>query len=96
VEVELGVTWEGVGTRWSSKAPNGSVPETSAPNPYLQNIDGSRVILQGLSVTNLRNIDGSCVILQGLSVTNLSGSHCLSLQVGEGCVETAAILTVVC
>jgi hypothetical protein len=37
-EVELGVTWEGLGARWSSKAPEGSVPETSAPNPYLQNM----------------------------------------------------------
>jgi hypothetical protein len=56
VEVELGVTWEGLGARWSSKAPNGSVPETSSPNPYLRNIDGSHVILQGLSMTNLSGL----------------------------------------
>jgi hypothetical protein len=35
------------------KAPKGSVPETSAPNPYLQNMDGSFVILQDLSMTHL-------------------------------------------
>jgi hypothetical protein len=31
------------------KAPKQSVPETSAPNPCVQNIDGSPVILQGFS-----------------------------------------------
>jgi hypothetical protein len=56
VEVELGVTWEGLGAKWSSKSPNRSVPETSVPNPYLQNIDGSYVILQGLSMTNLSGL----------------------------------------
>jgi hypothetical protein len=68
VEVELGVIWERLEARQSSKAPKGSVPDTSSPNPYLRNMHGSRVILQGLSKTNL------------------SGLHCLSLQVGEGCV----------
>jgi hypothetical protein len=62
VEVELGVTWEGLGVRWSSKAPNGSVPHTSAPNPYLQNIDGSCVILQGFSMTDLSGLH--CLSLQ--------------------------------
>jgi hypothetical protein len=55
VEIELGVTWEGLGA-WSSKAPNRSVPETSAPNPYLQNIDGSCIILQGFSMSNLSGL----------------------------------------
>jgi hypothetical protein len=62
VEVELGVTWEGLGARWSSEATNGSVPEPSVPKPYLQNIDGSRIILQGLSMTNLSGLH--CLSLQ--------------------------------
>jgi hypothetical protein len=56
VEVNLGVNWEGLGARWSSKAPTGSVSKTSAPNPYQQNIDGSCVIFQGLSMTNLNGL----------------------------------------
>jgi hypothetical protein len=66
-EVELGVSWESLGARWSLKAPKGSVPEASTPNPYLK-------------------IWIFFVTLQELSMTNLSGSHCLSLQEGEGCV----------
>jgi hypothetical protein len=52
VEVDLGVPWEGLGARWSSRHLR-SVPEISAPNPYLWNMDGSFVILQELSMTSL-------------------------------------------
>jgi hypothetical protein len=60
VEVELGVTWEELGTRWS--ALNGSFSETSGPNPHLRNKDGSHVIFQGFSMTNISGLH--CLSLQ--------------------------------